>query len=190
MTLTPEEWLGIAKEPGFLKSRIDGKKGYALTYFLVELPPPVKKKIKEACANENLALVSLNDFSDAPAYISDPAEFVYLTANAQAVYTDSFHGSVFSILFETPFSVFERLGYGVERIDTLLRKFALEDCLVPSRDMMNFSPGGRVTDFSRARKILSEEREKAIRFLKMAIGEMGSSNAGPRQTTGMSYGDL
>jgi hypothetical protein len=86
---------------------------------------------------------------------------------------------VFSILFETPFFVFERLEYEIDmlsRIDTLLRKFLLEDRRV--KDIANFRPGdGEYSmDFSATRKILSEEREKAIRFLKMAISEMGNGD--------------
>jgi hypothetical protein len=180
MTLTSEEWLNIAKEPGFLKPRIGGRRGYALTYFLGKFPHSLKKKIKKNCINENLALVVLNDFFDASAYTSDPAEFVYLVANAQAVYTDSFHGAVFSILFETPFFVFERLGHKVDmlsRMDTLLRKFALEDRRV--KDIADFYPGERdfSRDFSETRKILSTEREKAIRFLKIAFSEMEDASA-------------
>jgi hypothetical protein len=183
MTLTPEEWFEIAKEPEFLKPRIDTKRGYVLTYFLGEFPRSLKRKIKKTCVNENLALVALNDLFDAPAYISDPAEFVYLVANAQAVYTDSFHGAAFSILFETPFFVFERLGHEIDmlsRMDTLLRKFVLEDRRV--KNAADFCPGERdfSTDFSEARKILSAEREKAIQFLKMAFDEMESTSVEPQ----------
>jgi hypothetical protein len=172
MMLTRQEWLDIAKEPGFLKACTRGRKGYALTYFLGNFSRALRKKIKEACANENLALVVLNDFADAPAYVSDPAEFVYLAANAQAVYTDSFHGAVFSILLEIPFFVFKRAGDKIDmfsRLDTLLRKCVLEDRWV--KNVMDFHPGNGdfTVDFSGTRKILSEERKKAMRFLKTAL---------------------
>jgi hypothetical protein len=179
MMLTPEDWLGLARKPGFLSSRLDGKRGYVLTCFLGDFPRSLKKKIKKACENENLALVALNDFTDSAAYVTGPAGFVYLAANARTVYTDSFHGAVFSILFEVPFFAFERLGYEIDmlsRMDTLLRKFVLEDRLV--KDVMGFCPpnGDFSLDFSQTRKILSREREKAIRFLKTAIAEMERLN--------------
>jgi hypothetical protein len=183
MALTRQEWLEIAREPEFLKPRVDAKRGYALTYFLGDFSPSLKKKIKKACTNDNLVLIALNDFADASVYTADPAEFVYLVANAQAIYTDSFHGAAFSILFEIPFYVFERIGHEVDmlsRMDTLLRKFALEDRLV--KNVSGFYPEGGtlVMDFSKTRKILSEEREKAIRFLKMAFSAMESASVEPR----------
>jgi hypothetical protein len=175
MILTREEWLSMARKPEFLISRTDGRKGYVLSYFLGDLPRALKKKIKKFCEDKNLALIMLNDPADEPVYVSDPAEFVYLVANAHTVYTDSFHGAVFSILFEIPFFVFERLGSNVNmlsRMDTLLRKFDIEKRLV--KNTRDFCPEEQdfIVNFSKTRAILSKEREKAMRFLKTVFSEV------------------
>ena len=180
MTLTREEWLAMAKKTDFLTSRVNGKNGYAVLFFLGKLPRVLKKRIKKICGDKNLAPISLNDLFDESAYVADPAEFLYLLANADAVYTDSFHGAALSILFEFPFFVFERLGYNIDmgtRFDTLLRKFGLEDRLI--KDMRKFCPEDRefCIDFLNAREILSREREKTIRFLKTALDESKISAA-------------
>ncbi|MFR2767096.1 MAG: polysaccharide pyruvyl transferase family protein [Thomasclavelia sp.] len=63
-------------------------------------------------------------------YTSGPSEFLYLIHHAKLVCTDSFHACVFSILFDTQFYVFERENEIISmnsRIDTLLRKFDLEE---------------------------------------------------------------
>ena len=64
-------------------------------------------------------------------YAVAPEEWLWLIDNARLMYTDSFHGTVFSILFRRPFVVTERIGDGcvnkmTSRIDTLLGKFGLE----------------------------------------------------------------
>lgn len=52
--------------------------------------------------------------------------------DAEYVITDSFHGCIFSILFNKPFVVLENLERGMSRIYSLLRLFNLEDRLITS----------------------------------------------------------
>jgi hypothetical protein len=180
MTLTREEWLSIAKEPAFLNHRLKGRNGFILLYFLGNLPRLLKEKIIRFCKDKNFELIAVNDPTDREAYITDPAEFVYLIAKARTIYTDSFHGAVFSLLLETVFFVFERSGDHLNmmsRMDTLLRKFDLEKRLI--RDVEGFHPedANFSMDFSKPRAILSEERKKAILFLKTAFNKMEYPNA-------------
>ena len=54
--------------------------------------------------------------------------------DAKCVITDSFHGSVFSIIFNKPFVVFQNEGRGNARMESLLRSFDLEERLVDPSD--------------------------------------------------------
>lgn len=47
-------------------------------------------------------------FGDYTPFDIGPAEFVNLIRNAKYVFTDSFHGSVFSMLYKKQFSIFNR----------------------------------------------------------------------------------
>jgi len=47
--------------------------------------------------------------------------------NSRFVMTDSFHGMVFSIIFNTPFAVFINRSRGADRFDSLLSQLGLED---------------------------------------------------------------
>lgn len=72
------------------------------------------------------------DFGDQQLFDVGPAEFLSYIKNADYVVTDSFHGTVFSILFEKEFVVFNRFKSGKRgstnsRIDTLLGMFGLEE---------------------------------------------------------------
>lgn len=54
--------------------------------------------------------------------------------DAQFVFTDSFHGCVFSIIFNKPFVVYGNAERGMARFQSLLAQFGLEDRLVTSPD--------------------------------------------------------
>ncbi len=71
-------------------------------------------------------------FGDIAAKNAGPAEFVSLIRNAEFVCTDSFHGTVFSILFKKNFVVFNRYkeSYGASkntRIDSLCNNLGLQE---------------------------------------------------------------
>lgn len=55
-------------------------------------------------------------------------------ANAQYVFTDSFHGCVFSIIFNVPFVVYGNKERGMTRFYSLLKMFGLEGRLIHSID--------------------------------------------------------
>ena len=72
-------------------------------------------------ADEKFADISISEAS--------VGQFLYLIKNAEYVFTDSFHATVFSLIFEKQFFVFERAGHkGMgERINSLLSLFDLEE---------------------------------------------------------------
>lgn len=95
-----------------------------------------------------------------------PAEFIYLIHHARLVVTDSFHSIAFSILFHTPFIVYERNTNEKNmssRIETLLQTFKLEQCRERAPLTINEL---RNLDFSFVDDILERKRWEAIQFLK------------------------
>lgn len=72
----------------------------------------------------------LFDISYPDYYVFDPNEVLYCIKNAEYVLTDSFHGSVFSILFKKNFYVFGRNEGKINmssRLNTLLNTFDLNE---------------------------------------------------------------
>lgn len=164
MLLTKEEWRKVAVE-----SKTKPNTPYLLTYFLGDISKTNMIKIKEIAKIRNLKIVNLASLKYRKYYTADPAEFLDFIDSADVFCTDSFHGVVFSILFETPFIVFERQGKLPSmnsRIDTLLSKFELESRL--SRNIENYDDVFSI-DYSHVKKILHEERINSISYLKMAL---------------------
>ncbi len=163
MLLNKEEWLKIAKEH---KNKPRSK--YLISYFWGKIPKERKTLIKQIAKKYNLEIVSIADLKDKKTYTADPSEFIDYINSASLVLTDSYHGTIFSILMETPFFVFERIGGHsmYSRIETLLELtefFGREEKDIDlNKDILNI-------DFSHVKGILEKERKKSFDFLSEAM---------------------
>lgn len=112
-------------------------------------------------------------FGDIKDYTSGPRQFLDLINNAEFVITDSFHACVFSMIFETPFIVFERnkpseKGNMNSRIYDFLEEYHLENQLVNVEKAMNLSRIPEV-DYSFAHEHWFHRRNDSIEYLTRAL---------------------
>ena len=165
MLLTTEEWNKVSIKPKNF-DKLNGKK-YILNYFLGELSEVRKREIEKIAKDNDCEIINLLDKND-PFYISGPSEFLYLEKNAFLICTDSFHSSVFALLYDRPFVIFDREDNEQNmssRLDTLINKFNLK----------NRRFNGKITkenlehDYTEAYKILEKERKKSKEFLEKAL---------------------
>lgn len=134
LLFTGEQWMGIQqKEP-----LTDGK--YIFCYLLGNNPAQREfiRQVKAKTGYKIVALQHLDDyipsdegFADEAPYVG-PREFLNYIRNAEYVFTDSFHCSVFSILYKKNFFTFSRFAEGAKqstntRIDNLLHIAGLEN---------------------------------------------------------------
>jgi len=85
--------------------------------------------------------------------------------NADFVITDSYHGTVFAILFNVPFIAIGNQRRGLARFESLLRMFNLEDRLVSNMEEA-CAISKKPIDFTKVNEVLESERRKAFEFLK------------------------
>lgn len=163
LLLTDEEWDKIVEIPKILP-----KKKYILTYFLGICSKERREYIESFAKENDLEMVNLGQIEYKKYYNVSPSEFLYFLKNSELVLTDSFHGSVFSIIYKKPFYIMKREDENksmTSRIDTLLNKFELED-----RQVNNYSKKLELNcDFSKVSSILEIERKKAMEFLEKAV---------------------
>lgn len=81
------------------------------------------------------------------------------------VVTDSFHGTVFSILFEKPFVVIANKQRGTGRLISLLQMLGLEERLVERVEDITPSLLGGI-DYEKVNAILEEKRNSSLEFLE------------------------
>lgn len=90
--------------------------------------------------------------------------------DAEYIVTDSFHGTVFSILFNKPFIVIANKERGMARFSSLLRMFGLENRLICSLEDVKNEKLCTPIPFEIVNKILEIERKKSIDFLNRNLG--------------------
>ena len=173
MLIDTSEWLKILKKPS---QYIDDN--YIFVYALGGFKGEVKEKTCKLADELGLQVIDIMDI-DSDYYIhTRPDEFLYWIHNARLVVTDSFHASVFSILFNRSFVVTERSdikGMG-SRLDTLFNKFGIAgrhfDELTEG-----FDNAGEIrvrlfaVDYSNVPEVLENERKKAAEFYKKCFHE-------------------
>lgn len=168
--LTREQWLSYAKEP-----KTHPKRDYVFCYFLGNETNRYVRYIEAYAKQNNCEIVDVCDIHALRYYDIEPREFVWLLANAKAVFTDSFHGTAFSINLQIPFVVFERVERGASmssRIASVLKKTGLEHRKFPlDKDI-------RVEDisFENAKQVISHEREITKTYLREALSAAEREN--------------
>ena len=81
--------------------------------------------------------------------------------------TDSFHGTVFSIIYRKPFVVFGNRGRGMARFESLLGLFNLQDHLISSVE--EFDSGKDYSIPNSVYDILDEKKRLSMDFLYNAL---------------------
>lgn len=87
--------------------------------------------------------------------------------NAEFVVTDSFHGSVFSIIFQKPFICLGNKNRGMERFHSLLEPLGLSDRLVSAE---SFSLPDSDINWQQVNEKLEQMRISSRQFLTEALG--------------------
>lgn len=89
------------------------------------------------------------------------------------VVTDSFHGTVFSIIFNKPFIVIANKDRGLSRFTSLLNIFSLQDRLVFSEKDLTSDLLDNLTNinFSKVNYIKQEKKKYSLDFLQKALAK-------------------
>jgi hypothetical protein len=94
-------------------------------------------------------------------------DFLGLVSHASYVVADSFHGTVFSILFNRPFIVMLPPRYST-RLTSLLQLLGIPERMA-GMDNATLEQIEQPIDYTSVNARLAVEREKSIRYLKLAI---------------------
>ena len=93
-------------------------------------------------------------------------QWVANIANASYVITDSFHGTVFSIIFHKPFVVIENTSRGSSRMVSLLESTGLEDRMVKEKDLVEGFIPSQFINWSDVEQKLGSLRKTGEEFLR------------------------
>lgn len=175
MLLTPEEWRALAAQ-----SSIDlPSDKYIFCYFLGPRQE-IREEAKRLAKNTGLKIAIMRHMDeyvpieetmgDFAPYDVDAQDFIKLMDNAEYVVTDSFHGTVFSILLHKKFITFYRIkptsGISTHsRIDSLLDLFGL----TARKFNGNILSIMEDIDFSKVDKIRENLKSDSTEFLEESL---------------------
>lgn len=167
MLLTSKEWRELALQEDL---KWLPEKKFVLVYTLRGMDDEKKRELKEFIRKKDYEVISVMGNSiEENSQILTVIQFIQAIDNAEFVLTDSFHGTVFSIIFESPFQVLEsETGKTNSRLDTLLEKFNLER---NSSKQNNTFYELLETNFANSKKILVKEKEKSKDYFDSFLGE-------------------
>lgn len=166
LLLTQKEWSEVEK-----RSESSPKGKYVFLYFLGNLKRKAKKKIEEFARENKLEIVYINQKILNNYYTSAPGEFLYLLKNSEIVITDSFHGTVFSIIYQKPFYVIEREDSDKKmnsRIESLFKLLDVKNRFLDS-DLHELNRFNLECDFTTINSKLDNLRKKSLEYIEKTI---------------------
>lgn len=170
LLLTREQWNKV-------ESKVEEKEPYILCYFLT----PNKwylDYLKEYAERHNK---KVKIFNTNPLYKklgfevvnAGPGEFISYIKNAEKVFTDSFHSSIFSILYHKDFITFKRFKDGGEkdqnaRIANLFKKLGVKDYFI-GEEQLNTIETLALPNYAIIEERLGKFRAESKEYLRNAI---------------------
>lgn len=180
LLFTGEQWIGIQQ----IEPLTTGK--YIFCYLLGNNPWQ-RELIKRVKAETGLKIVALQHldeyipsdegFADEAPYNVGPREFLNYIRNAEYVFTDSFHCSVFSILYKKKFFIFSRFSETAKqstntRIDNLMSLTGLQQRRVNTKTSVDAILNTQ-SDYAEVDKRLQLQRKSSMGYLRNALIGLG-----------------
>lgn len=180
LLFTGEQWIGIQQ----IEPLTTGK--YIFCYLLGNNPWQ-RELIKRVKAETGLKIVALQHldeyipsdegFADEAPYNVGPREFLNYIRNAEYVFTDSFHCSVFSILYKKKFFTFSRFSETAKqstntRIDNLMSLTGLQQRRVNTKTSVDAILNTQ-SDYAEVDKRLQLQRKSSMGYLRNALIGLG-----------------
>ncbi|MGJ1410684.1 polysaccharide pyruvyl transferase family protein [Sphingobacterium thalpophilum] len=151
------------KPKGLYKYVLDKDRGKQK--FIETLSQHIKQEVyycqPKRSLNDLLNYSSLEDY-----HFPSPYAWIQSFLDADFVVTDSFHGTVFSILFQKKFISLINEGRGASRFYSLLSSLGLDNRLVKNYNNVDLNKLNEDIDFDAVYLKLSVMRQKSIDFLK------------------------
>lgn len=158
-----------------IKKAAGNHKPYLLAYFLTHDPAVVDYTNLMA---RKLGLRVIHYFADYPDRVfpadagcfafAGPGEFLGYVKHASCIFTNSFHGTCFAMIYRKPFYTYMAKRAMLSRVRDMVCRLGMEDRFFSDfRDMHKVT--GQI-DYSHFEQKLQAEREHSLGFLQKALG--------------------
>lgn len=158
--LDEQEWAEMGRKP----CELSDSEEYILMYRL-QPSEELDEAILKYKEKHRIKVISIHPFekknlvADMSLTEIGPQEFLWLVKNAKCVFTNSFHGTAFSIIFDRPFMTVKHTQTG-SRMESLVKLLQMEP----------FDEGLLLSN-ENSKRILEQKREESKNWLKMCLSE-------------------
>lgn len=159
LLLTPEQYMKLVGV-----SDINKEQAQVLVSYILDPTEDKTMAIDQICQKKGyIHIAAKREIPSVEGWLKD-------FMKASFIFTDSFHGCVFSILFHKPFIAYGNNKRGLGRFTSLLKKFGLENRLVLKASEVD-TLKDEVINWQAVDACLAKERNLATNFLQMALRE-------------------
>lgn len=176
LLFTGEEWMEIQQKDRVIEEP------YIFCYFIggTQIHRDFVKRLKKETGLKIVALTHVDHYmksdegyADYTPYDVGPSEFLNLIRNASYVCTDSFHSTVFSILYKKEFFEFKRYTENTKqstnsRLDTLFDLVGIHDRMLDGAEDIQMCLNMKI-NYEKVHRNLALVREEAYRYLRAAL---------------------
>ena len=150
------------------------KEDYILFYYVEHLPSEIKCQIFEYAKSRKWKVIgagdSDKDYEQSNVSIT-PFEWIDLFAHAKFVFTGTFHGAVFSILYHKPFKVFLTNVGRIAKVGALLDDLKISNRIINNDYVFDYDKQCDEIDYSLVQRIIDEKRAKSIEYLNKILNQ-------------------
>lgn len=156
------------------KSKVSHKKPYLLSYIL-DTTPEKEEAVKTVAEKMGLELFNISDGDvlrkkDQAQKDIEVEDWLYYFKNAEAVITDSFHGTCFSMIFHKPFISIVNQARGTSRFTSLLKMFDMKNRLFfDAQDIVPNIKYLKTFEVNRFKNILEKQKKRSLAWIQEAL---------------------
>ena len=148
-------------------------KGTGLIFHNPSNPEIVIEKIKARYGDMPIYLAQISNmdfkltyFADKTIYDLSPIQWLEYIKNAKFVYTDSYHGALFSIKYKKPFVAYYKNIQRAPRFIDLKERYVLQEHIVDNADDIDLN---NQPNFDAIDEVILKHRIESIDFLNQSL---------------------
>lgn len=166
LLLEKKDWLKLCKE-----SKMNISYSYLLVYILEENQEMIKivDQISQYLKLPVISISKKKRFKNERNFSSaGPFDFLKLVSQAEFVVTNSFHGTVFSLLFEKKNCVIPHQRTGNRMID-LMATVGLTNRVIRKVSLLNINEITKEIDYDKVKKKIDQQRIKSEEYIREVV---------------------
>ncbi|MBZ6001560.1 polysaccharide pyruvyl transferase family protein [Leuconostoc gelidum] len=168
MLLSASEWHNLSENVNEVVAK---QRKFIVTYFLGEISFLEKEYINQFAEDNNLSVINISDKNSVLYEKIGPIEFLWLFENAHAIFADSYHAAVFSIIFKKYFEIFERhdsFSKMNTRMHTLFQHFSIQNRM---HDIELDNKYLEDIDYDNITEVLEKKQKEALDWLNSNLNK-------------------